>query len=211
MAYDKYNSIPFWCDFFLIASRSIWTAALTWRCRTRHTEKEWWYILRQLWFFSRSLSFILSIRELGLRHDFEVYNHGGGQGIPGLDGHHLRRHYLQRGYHHDHNNYCCALYLQLLGWQRRCGGFLYRNGSRLLLLRFRDNKIISTEFFHRNMSVIEAQILKPNETNDTLFSSGTILLAALLYYLLRCCFTGMCCGPEPCDFMECCRSYERPR
>lgn len=40
---------------------------------------------------------------------------------------------------------------------------------------------------------------------------GTILLAALLYYLLRCCFTGMCCGPEPCDFMECCRSYERPR
>ncbi|XP_061176116.1 protocadherin Fat 1-like isoform X2 [Saccostrea echinata] len=40
---------------------------------------------------------------------------------------------------------------------------------------------------------------------------GAVLLAALLYYLLRCCYTGMCCGPEPCDFMECCRGYERPR
>ncbi|XP_022292060.2 cadherin EGF LAG seven-pass G-type receptor 2-like isoform X2 [Crassostrea virginica] len=40
---------------------------------------------------------------------------------------------------------------------------------------------------------------------------AAIMLAVLLYYLLRCCFTGMCCGPEPCDFMECCRGYERPR
>lgn len=80
-------------------------------------------------------------------------------------------------------------------------------GYSLVPLRFRDNKIISTDCFHGKMNVI----VRPNETNATFFSSGTILLAALLYYLLRCCFTGMCCGPEPCDFMECCRSYERPR
>ncbi|XP_048729056.1 cadherin EGF LAG seven-pass G-type receptor 2-like isoform X2 [Ostrea edulis] len=40
---------------------------------------------------------------------------------------------------------------------------------------------------------------------------GALLLAGLLYYLLRCCYTGMCCGPDPCDFMECCRRLDRPR
>lgn len=41
--------------------------------------------------------------------------------------------------------------------------------------------------------------------------TGALLLAGLLYYLLRCCYTGMCCGPDPCDFMECCRRLDRPR
>jgi hypothetical protein len=34
---------------------------------------------------------------------------------------------------------------------------------------------------------------------------GAILLGILLYMLFRWCFTGLCCGPEPCDFAGCCR------
>lgn len=138
----------------------------TWRCTKEHTKKGMMIklILRQPWLkFFRSLSVILPIRELGLRHDFEIYNHSSRQGFPGPDRNHLRRHYLQRGHHYHNHNYCSALYLQLLGWQRRCGGFLYRHGSRLLLipLRFRYSKIISTDCFHG--------IVRPNETNATFF------------------------------------------
>lgn len=111
--------------------------------------------LRQPWLnFFRSLSVILPIWELGLRHNFEIYNHSGRQGFPVPDRNHLCRHYLQRGHHHNNHNYCSALYLQLLGWQRRCCGFLYRHGSRWLPLRFRENKINSTDCFHCKMSVI---------------------------------------------------------
>lgn len=121
---------------FLIASRSIWTAVFNVTLYERTHKKGMMIklILRQPWLkFFRSLSVILPIRELGLRHDFEIYYHSGRQGFPGPDRNHLRRHHLQRGHHHHNHNYCSALYLQLLGWQRRCGGFLYRHGSRFLL------------------------------------------------------------------------------
>ena len=35
---------------------------------------------------------------------------------------------------------------------------------------------------------------------------GTILSAILLYFLIRCCYLGYCCGPDPFDFCNCCRN-----
>lgn len=130
------SSIPFYVTFSNCVTLNLDSLFSTWRCTKEHTKKGMMIklILRQPWLkFFRSLSVILPIRELGLRHDFEIYYHSGRQGFPGPDRNHLRRHHLQRGHHHHNHNYCSALYLQLLGWQRRCGGFLYRHGSRLLL------------------------------------------------------------------------------
>ncbi|VDI39040.1 Hypothetical predicted protein [Mytilus galloprovincialis] len=34
---------------------------------------------------------------------------------------------------------------------------------------------------------------------------GAVLLGLLLYMLFRWCYTGFCCGPDPCDFARCCQ------
>ena len=84
------------------------------------------------WLFLRfrGVSFVLSIRELGVWDDLEVHHHGGGQGLAGADGHHLRRRHLQGDHHHHNHHHSGALYLQLLGRQRCRGGFLDRHCSR---------------------------------------------------------------------------------
>ncbi|CAG2185246.1 unnamed protein product [Mytilus edulis] len=35
---------------------------------------------------------------------------------------------------------------------------------------------------------------------------ATLLAVVFLYFCIRCCYTGLCCGPDPCDFCNWCNS-----